>query len=600
APIILTEQNKLSDSAQKELKRLSVKNVFIVGGTGVVSTDVENQIKSLGINPTRIAGTNRYKTSFEVAKYLDKNPKAIAVATGNNFADALSFSSIAAMKGDPILLTAKDSIDDGIKQYINDNSSTITTSYVIGGTGAVSDSVLNSLKNPIRLSGKNRYETNTAVLNYFKKDLDLSNVYLATGNDFPDALASSVLASNSKTPILLINSGVDASTISFVNDNTASIKNITAIGGTNAVSDELLKDVSENFVNYVISFRDTNLQNAIDEILNKKDSEPILKKETDKITTLNLNEKSVHSLEGIQYLTNLTSLSSQANNLKDLTPLSNLTNLTQLYLSYNSITDLTPLSNLTNLTQLYLSDNQITDFAPLYNLKNLTYISMEYNNIEDLSFFSNFTNLTKLDLSYNKITDLTPLSKITNLTKLDLSNNNITDLTPLNNLKNLTELYITNNKITDLTPLNNLLNLTKLALFYNNITDITPLSTLTNLIDLDLSENNISDFTSLSKLANLSSLGLVDTSIKDLSPLSNLTNLTILALSGDNLTDLSSLSKLTNLTYFYLSRNKITDLSFFNKFIKLKRLDLSQNNPPLDANALSALKTALPNCDILN
>ncbi|MDP4179169.1 MAG: cell wall-binding repeat-containing protein, partial [Bacillota bacterium] len=39
APIILTETNKLSDSAQKELKRLSVKTVFIVGGTGVVSTD---------------------------------------------------------------------------------------------------------------------------------------------------------------------------------------------------------------------------------------------------------------------------------------------------------------------------------------------------------------------------------------------------------------------------------------------------------------------------------------------------------------------------------------------------------------------------------
>ncbi|MDP4179447.1 MAG: cell wall-binding repeat-containing protein, partial [Bacillota bacterium] len=240
APIILTEKNKLSDAAKNELTRLSVKKVFIIGGTGAVSSDVETEINNLGIIPTRIAGTNRYETSLKIAKQLG-SPTAINIATGDNFADALSISSIAAMKGEPILLTSKDSINDDINQYIKDNSSTITDSYIIGGTGVISDTVANSLKNPIRLSGKNRYETNTEVLKNFKSDLDISNVYLATGNNFPDALAASALAAKTKSPILLVDSRVDDSTKSFVNDNNNSILNITAVGGTGVISDDILE-----------------------------------------------------------------------------------------------------------------------------------------------------------------------------------------------------------------------------------------------------------------------------------------------------------------------------------------------------------------------
>ncbi|MDP4179181.1 MAG: cell wall-binding repeat-containing protein [Bacillota bacterium] len=503
APIILTETKILSDSAEKELKRLSVKNVFIVGGTAAVSSFVEDHIKSLGINTIRIDGFDRYDTSIAIAKYLDKNPKAIAIATGNNFADALSFSSIAAMNEEPILLIDYDSIDSDTYHYLNDASSTITTSYVIGGTGVVPDSVLSSLKNPIRLSGKNRYETNTVVLKYFQKDLNLSNVYLVTGNDFPDALASSVLASKLKTPVLLADSNADPSTISFVNDNTKSIKSITAIGGTNVISDDLLKNASENFVNFVIPFSEMELQFAIDEVLNKKDYGPILKKEIDKITTLNLSEKNIDDLQGIQYFTNLQSLNLYSNYISNLSHLSNLRNLKELNLENNYIFgDINALGNLKNLTKLNLSNDnyKITDLSALTNLKNLTELDLSVNK-----------KTQNANCSYDiiiKNTDITPLSNLTNLTKLNLNSNNIKDITCLDNLKNLTELDLSDTTITDIAPLSKLTNLTKLDLSKNNITDLTPLSTLTNLIHLDLSSNSITDVTPLAALTNLTRLYL--------------------------------------------------------------------------------------------
>ncbi|MBU3191508.1 cell wall-binding repeat-containing protein [Clostridium bowmanii] len=65
---------------------------------------------------TRIYGVNRYETSIKVAQQLDKSTE-IAVATGEDFPDAISISSIAAQKGMPILLTGKNNLPSGIAQY---------------------------------------------------------------------------------------------------------------------------------------------------------------------------------------------------------------------------------------------------------------------------------------------------------------------------------------------------------------------------------------------------------------------------------------------------------------------------------------------------
>lgn len=58
---------------------------------------------------------------------------------------------------------------------------------------------------------------------------------------------------------------------------------------------------------------------------------------------LDASQKTIRSLEGLQYATNLKSLDLSGNQIQDLSPLKDLTNLTYLDLSDNQITDIGPL-----------------------------------------------------------------------------------------------------------------------------------------------------------------------------------------------------------------------------------------------------------------
>ncbi|KZL90206.1 cell wall-binding repeat-containing protein [Clostridium magnum] len=75
APILLTQNGDLNANALSELKRLNVKHAFIVGGTGVVSQNVEDKIKAQVGDVQRLAGQNRYETSVKVAEKLGTNQK---------------------------------------------------------------------------------------------------------------------------------------------------------------------------------------------------------------------------------------------------------------------------------------------------------------------------------------------------------------------------------------------------------------------------------------------------------------------------------------------------------------------------------------------
>lgn len=60
--------NTLNRDTENEMARLGVKKVFIIGGTGVVSDSVLNDIKSKNIECVRLCGNNRFDTAIEVAK----------------------------------------------------------------------------------------------------------------------------------------------------------------------------------------------------------------------------------------------------------------------------------------------------------------------------------------------------------------------------------------------------------------------------------------------------------------------------------------------------------------------------------------------------
>jgi len=171
---------------------------------------------------------------------LDSFDQAIIV-TGDNFPDALSIAPIAGMKGYPILLTEKYSLPTGLLSYLNRE---VDDTIVVGGTGVVSTNVYNQLPSPLRLSGDDRYATNLAVIRYFEDSLDFGTSYVATGKNYPDALAGSALAAREKAPLLLVSDSVSSSVLNYLEDQ--SIDNFAAFGGTGAISTAVLSTLGRS------------------------------------------------------------------------------------------------------------------------------------------------------------------------------------------------------------------------------------------------------------------------------------------------------------------------------------------------------------------
>lgn len=232
APIILIDGATLNKDTINEFKRLVAKTVYIIGGTGAISKNVENTIIDLGIKVIRLAGKDRYETSLKVAQELGISTK-LAIATADSFPDAISIATPAAIEGMPILLTSKNSIDITIKEFIL--SAKRDTIYVIGGTGVISNSVLSQFSNSKRISGVNRIETNLAVINEFFSDFNFSNLFVGSAMDFPDGLSGSAAAALTSSPVFLVDKSNTTQSINSISAKINGNASFKILGGAGAV-----------------------------------------------------------------------------------------------------------------------------------------------------------------------------------------------------------------------------------------------------------------------------------------------------------------------------------------------------------------------------
>lgn len=251
APILLTDKLSLRKDVYDEIDALGAENIYMIGGPGVISADIESTLKNDGKNVIRLYGEDRYATSLKVADYmvdeLGMNITGVMVTTGKNFPDALSAAPVAAVKGMPILLSPGDSMTDGLLQFVNSRG--VQDEYVIGGPGVISGTAMAELPNPERIWGGDRYETNSSVIYRFKDVLNFDKSYVATGEDFPDALAGSALAPLSSSPVILTYKDPAPSTVELLNMDGAFINDAYALGGTGVVSDKTLNSLFEQRVN---------------------------------------------------------------------------------------------------------------------------------------------------------------------------------------------------------------------------------------------------------------------------------------------------------------------------------------------------------------
>ncbi|OXS54353.1 cell wall-associated protease [Bacillus sp. V-88] len=244
APLLLTNTTTLPKSVKDELMRLKVKKVILVGGKSVITANVEKEVKNLGIKTvSRISGADRYETSVKIAEQLGNTDRAV-VATGQSFADALSIAPIAATLEMPILLTSKNGTPDSVQSYIEENM--FEQFYVIGGESAIPEMVAEEFMNYERLSGSDRYETNSSIISYFAGELNMTTPFIATGKNYPDALAGSALAAVEGNPVVLTHPKEAQFTTM---DTLAMFAPVTdqyyILGGEGAISDSVVESLLE-------------------------------------------------------------------------------------------------------------------------------------------------------------------------------------------------------------------------------------------------------------------------------------------------------------------------------------------------------------------
>lgn len=244
APIMLTDPNGLSSETEQRIQNLSPSCVYIVGGKAAVSVNVERRVAQLtgsGASIKRIAGDTRYDTSLKVASSLSSPSDTVIVTTGTNYADALSVSPYAFATGSPVVLSSPSSgLSDSALKAIK--KAGYKKAVIVGGASAVPASVASQLKaqgigDITRLSGDTRYATSAKIAEFELKQnvgFTMDGAYLATGQNFPDALAAGALSGKHLAPLLLVDPGAHEA-CSFLSKYKGEVSRVTFVGGTSAI-----------------------------------------------------------------------------------------------------------------------------------------------------------------------------------------------------------------------------------------------------------------------------------------------------------------------------------------------------------------------------
>ena len=213
----------------------------VCGGT---YTEVIPNLMNQGVK--RVYGSSRYETAILQANELKatlgiEKFETIIVATGNNFADALSGAYLGYVKQAPILLVfPRQDIVDMVQSYIEDNLAADGTVYILGGEAVVPKDIEDGISATFttkRLFGANRYETNIEIL----KEVGVGNlpILVCDGNNYADSLS----ASAAKLPILVVNKGLNDDQKEYLKSLPGN--DFTIIGGEVALPASLMDELNE-------------------------------------------------------------------------------------------------------------------------------------------------------------------------------------------------------------------------------------------------------------------------------------------------------------------------------------------------------------------
>lgn len=184
---------------------------------------------------TRVSGANRYATAAKVADSFPVG-SPVFLTVGQDYPDALASAARAGAIGGPVLLTRSDSLPAETRAAIQRIKP--SSVRIVGGKGAISSAVFTQVTQlttaPVtRIGGSDRYETARHVAGQFAPGRDV--VYIATGTNYPDALAGAARAGYNHGPVLLVRpDDVPSATVRAM--EYLDPYRVVVLGGSNAIS----------------------------------------------------------------------------------------------------------------------------------------------------------------------------------------------------------------------------------------------------------------------------------------------------------------------------------------------------------------------------
>ncbi|WP_420445867.1 cell wall-binding repeat-containing protein [Candidatus Poriferisodalis sp.] len=211
-------------------------------------------------------GRDRYDTALRLATNLGKskglgNVPVAFVASGDTLVDSVSVSGLAGFLDAPVMLTPTESLHGGVADFIEDYG--VDTIYVLGGSAAIADSVLEDIEalanepTVTRIEGADRYATAAAVAAELGGGAawcggeDIAAL-LVNGGDvsLAEAMMVGPIAHRLQLPVLLTAADeLPSATADFI--EAEDIEHVVIVGGTDAVSEDVANAVSDAGVDTV-------------------------------------------------------------------------------------------------------------------------------------------------------------------------------------------------------------------------------------------------------------------------------------------------------------------------------------------------------------
>jgi putative cell wall-binding protein len=244
-PVLLTPRDELPDSVAEEIARLGATTVWLAGGSSALSQGVVDGLEDMGFvmdsTILRRSGDTSFATAGAIALEVGDGltDETVYIASVESFPDGVAVSSLAAATNSPVLLVAKDGVPTPTVEALADLDPARVV--LVGGERVISRSVEESLAQATgltieRISGESRYETSKYVGEQAPGHIERANVWVATGENWPDALAAGPAAAAAGGVLLL---GDPDTSAAMVQEwiGTYDATRVTVAGGPNTLSD---------------------------------------------------------------------------------------------------------------------------------------------------------------------------------------------------------------------------------------------------------------------------------------------------------------------------------------------------------------------------